>query len=58
MPLQLKFNVYNSTGSTCTALAGALVDIWHCDALGNYSDNSGGMGTPTRSGRSSCAATR
>jgi protocatechuate 3,4-dioxygenase beta subunit len=27
-----------STGGACTALAGALVDVWHCDALGVYSD--------------------
>lgn len=25
----------------CTALAGALVDIWHCDAEGNYSEYGG-----------------
>ena len=25
-------------GSACTAFAGALVDVWHCDALGVYSD--------------------
>ncbi len=25
-------------GSPCTALAGAQVDVWHCDALGLYSD--------------------
>lgn len=25
-------------GGTCTPLGGALVDMWHCDALGLYSD--------------------
>lgn len=25
----------------CTALAGAMVDIWHCDAAGNYSEYGG-----------------
>lgn len=27
--------------SNCNALAGALVDIWHCDAEGNYSEYGG-----------------
>jgi protocatechuate 3,4-dioxygenase beta subunit len=26
------------SGSACAALSGATVDIWHCDALGVYSD--------------------
>ena len=26
------------SGSSCTALAGATVDVWQCDALGVYSD--------------------
>ena len=36
--LQLTFNVSQVTGSACAALAGAVVDVWHCDALGVYSD--------------------
>ncbi len=35
--LRLKFHVTNVTADTCMALAGAQVDIWHCDALGVYS---------------------
>jgi protocatechuate 3,4-dioxygenase beta subunit len=27
--------------SSCVALAGAIVDIWHCDAEGNYSEYGG-----------------
>jgi protocatechuate 3,4-dioxygenase beta subunit len=27
-----------SSAGACTPLAGALVDVWHCDALGIYSD--------------------
>lgn len=27
--------------SNCSALAGAIVDIWHCDAAGNYSEYGG-----------------
>jgi len=30
-----------NTNSNCAALAGALVDIWHCDAEGNYSEYGG-----------------
>ncbi|MBX3013543.1 MAG: intradiol ring-cleavage dioxygenase [Caldilineaceae bacterium] len=35
--LQLTLRVY-AVGSSCTPLAGAYVDIWHCDAAGLYSD--------------------
>jgi len=38
--LVLRFNVARVTSSACTALAGAQVDVWHCDALGVYSDAS------------------
>jgi len=34
----------NNSNSSCNALSGALVDIWHCDAEGNYSEY-GGSGT-------------
>jgi protocatechuate 3,4-dioxygenase beta subunit len=37
-PLQLTFNVATLAAATCTPLAGALVDVWHCDHLGVYSD--------------------
>ena len=37
LPLTLNFTVARY-GSPCTALAGAQVDVWHCDALGLYSD--------------------
>jgi protocatechuate 3,4-dioxygenase beta subunit len=39
LPLQLTFRVSQVTNS-CTPFAGATVDIWHCDALGVYSDAS------------------
>lgn len=38
VPLQLTFNVSQIFGGACTSLAGAKVDVWHCDALGIYSD--------------------
>jgi protocatechuate 3,4-dioxygenase beta subunit len=36
----VKITVNNSNNS-CNALSGALVDIWHCDAEGNYSEYGG-----------------
>jgi protocatechuate 3,4-dioxygenase beta subunit len=36
--LGLAFNVSRISSGTCAPLAGALVDVWHCDALGAYSD--------------------
>ena len=36
--LNLSFLVSRISGSACTALSGAIVDVWHCDALGVYSD--------------------
>ena len=39
-PLVLAFLVSKVNGSACTALANATVDVWHCDALGVYSDAS------------------
>ncbi len=37
-PLQLTLRISQVAGSGCSALAGAMVDIWHCDAAGVYSD--------------------
>ena len=42
--LNLNFLVSRVSGSACTALSGAMVDIWHCDALGVYSDVDGARG--------------
>ena len=36
--LQLALHVSRISGDGCTPLAGAVVDVWHCDALGIYSD--------------------
>lgn len=38
VPLRLVFNVSQINGSSCQPLSGAIVDLWHCDALGVYSD--------------------
>lgn len=38
VPLRLVFNVYSVASNACNLLSGATVDIWHCDALGSYSD--------------------
>jgi protocatechuate 3,4-dioxygenase beta subunit len=37
-PLRLVFRVSRIEGRACAPLAGALVDVWQCDALGVYSD--------------------
>jgi protocatechuate 3,4-dioxygenase beta subunit len=37
--LTAKITINNT--SNCSALAGAIVDIWHCDADGNYSEYGG-----------------
>lgn len=38
--LTIKIIIQNKNNS-CAALSGALVDIWHCDATGNYSEYGG-----------------
>lgn len=38
--LTVKITIQNKTNS-CAGLADALVDIWHCDAAGNYSEYGG-----------------
>jgi protocatechuate 3,4-dioxygenase beta subunit len=37
-PLVLTFNVSQVSNSSCAPLAGATVEVWHCDATGAYSD--------------------
>lgn len=42
VPLELRFDVSRVDSAACMPLTGAYVDVWHCDAAGNYSDVSGG----------------
>ena len=61
MPLTLKINVLDA--SSGGPINNAHVDIWHANAYGLYSDESGqqtggGTRTATRRARTSCAATR
>jgi protocatechuate 3,4-dioxygenase beta subunit len=44
-PLQLTIRVSQVGANGCAPLAGAMVDIWHCDAQGVYSDVQGAAGT-------------
>jgi protocatechuate 3,4-dioxygenase beta subunit len=37
LPLKLVYRVSDVTGGVCAPLAGAQVDVWHCDADGQYS---------------------
>lgn len=51
LPLRLVLVVNKVSNNTCTALPGATVDVWHCDAVGSYSDvrdNAGGSAADTR----------
>jgi protocatechuate 3,4-dioxygenase beta subunit len=41
VPLTIKLTVNNSSKG-CAALSGAIADVWHCDAAGNYSEYGGG----------------
>jgi protocatechuate 3,4-dioxygenase beta subunit len=46
VPLRLQFKVSGISGGACEPLSGAIVDIWHCDADGVYSDvRDGGFDT-------------
>jgi protocatechuate 3,4-dioxygenase beta subunit len=38
VPLRLAVTVAQVNGDACTPLTGALVDVWHCNAGGLYSD--------------------
>jgi protocatechuate 3,4-dioxygenase beta subunit len=42
--LRIDWVVSQVDGSACIPLEGVLVDLWHCDALGNYSDVQGEVG--------------
>jgi protocatechuate 3,4-dioxygenase beta subunit len=37
-PLSVMMRLHEIRGNACTPLAGAMVDLWHCDAAGVYSD--------------------
>ena len=37
-PLDLELRLTQVKAGACTPLAGAMVDLWHCDAVGVYSD--------------------
>lgn len=49
IPLELTVHVINTVA--CEPLADAAVDIWHCDALGDYSGIGGVMGNDDTSGQ-------
>ena len=40
VPLMITLNIQN-VNDNCNPIEGALVDIWHCDAQGNYSEYDG-----------------
>ena len=38
VPLMVEFRVFRVSEQGCSPLEGAIVDVWHCDAAGIYSD--------------------
>jgi protocatechuate 3,4-dioxygenase beta subunit len=44
VPFTLELAIVGVAGTRCAALPGAIVDIWHCDASGVYSDVDAGRG--------------
>jgi len=38
VPLKLRLSAHAIAAGACTPLAGAVIDVWHCDAAGVYSD--------------------
>jgi protocatechuate 3,4-dioxygenase beta subunit len=51
LPLHLEIAVYTLTASGPRPLKGAHVDIWHCDAIGVYSDESHPMNSENTAGQ-------
>jgi len=49
--LALALTVSSVEDGGCTPLVGAVVDVWHCDAEGVYSDVSGGAGQADTTGQ-------
>src|SRR5215469_10891359 len=45
VPLRLAFRVSRLSGGSCAPLAGATIHVWHCDAVGRYSDIGGWGGS-------------
>lgn len=43
-PLRLQINVVSARGMGCLPLPGVQIDLWHADALGNYSEFGAGAG--------------
>jgi protocatechuate 3,4-dioxygenase beta subunit len=43
-PLSIEWMVSQADGSACMPMEGAIVDVWHCDALGVYSGVQGNSG--------------
>jgi protocatechuate 3,4-dioxygenase beta subunit len=51
LPFYLTVNVSKLANAVATPLANAYVDIWHCDAAGNYSDEPAAMGNSNTQGQ-------
>ena len=54
VPLILSFAVSKVSGNSCVPFEGAVVDVWHCNVAGEYSD----IAQNGTFGRTFCAATK
>jgi len=52
LPLLLRIDLRNVAVANCPPVAGMQVDIWHCDAVGEYSDVSAGNAPSGAKGQS------
>ena len=50
-PLDMELRVYRVANGSCQPMAGAMVDVWQCDAMGIYSDVRDMNGLFTTSGQ-------
>ncbi len=50
-PLTVTFTLYRLVDGKFSPLKGAMVDVWHCDAAGNYSDVEAGMNPDDTTGQ-------
>lgn len=48
LPLLLTINVFKATANSCAVAQGVQIDVWHADAIGEYSDASGNGQSSTK----------
>ena len=51
LPLTLRINLNSARGTACLPVSGVQVDVWHADAVGEYSDEAAAPGQPNTRGQ-------